>query len=129
MAKMRKVKRSVATAVIVWVGRRLLGRVQRQTMKSVAVKPARKRFARASAVAAAAASKPSPSRKKSGKNADTSKRRNSRVRRRAGQGLAFAILSTVAVAALKVGVEHVIESEREQPMVTPDFDVFADDDE
>ena len=50
-------------------------------------------------------------------------------RRRTAQGVAFAVLSAAAVAALKVGVEHVIETEREQQVVTPDFDVFADDDE
>lgn len=112
MTKMRKVKRSLATAVLVWVGRRMIGRVQKQTLKSVTRKPkARKRFARQSA----------PVKPVLGKS--------SKRRRRTAQGFAFALLSAAAVAALKVGVEHVIENEREHQVVTPDFDVFADDEE
>lgn len=127
MAKMRKVKRSIATAVLVWVGRRMLGRVQKQTLKSVTRKPksgkgskqpARK-VAAVSRLARFARSKPNP----------VVATKPSKKRRRTAQGVAFALLSAAAVAALKVGVEHVIESEREQQVVTPDFDVFADDDE
>jgi hypothetical protein len=39
------------------------------------------------------------------------------------------VLSATAVAVLKAGVGRVMEAEREQQVVTPDFDVFADDDE
>ena len=50
-------------------------------------------------------------------------------RRQAGRGFAVALLTTAAVAAVKFGADRVIESEREQHVVTPDFDVFSDDDE
>lgn len=115
MTKMRKVKRSLATAVLVWVGRRMIGRVQKQTLKSVTRKPkARKRMAMPSKPARF--SKPVAA-------------KPMRPSRRTVQGFAVALLSAAAVAALKVGVDHVIESERDQQVVTPDFDVFADDDE
>lgn len=124
MTKMRKVKRSIATAVFVWVGRRMLGRVHKQMLKSVtgkprAAKPTTSRIGRIRA--AARLRRPTAS--------GAAHQQPSRARRRTAQGFAFALLSAAAVAALKVGVDHVIESEREQHLVTPDFDVFADDDE
>ena len=127
MAKMRKVKRSIATAVLVWVGRRMLGRVQKQTLKSVTRKPKSGRRSQKSPSKFTAAtervlwtrSKPVP----------VAVTMPSRRRRRTAQGVAFALLSAAAVAALKVGVEHVIATEREHQVVSPDFDVFADDDE
>lgn len=113
MTKMRKVKRSFATAVLVWVGRRMIGRVQKQTLKSVTRRPKTRKFLGRSV---------SPTRA-------VATKATSRRRRRTAQGFAFALLSAAAVAALKVGVEHVIATEREQQVVVPDFDVFADDEE
>ena len=119
---MRKVKRSIATAVLVWIGRRMLGRVQKQTMKSVTRKP------KASSQRSASA-KRIVARRLTRKNTATAVPPVSRRAGRTTKGIAFALLSAAAVAALKVGVDHVIETEREQQVVIPDFDVFADDDE
>ena len=122
MATMRKVKRSIASAVLVWIGRRMLGRVQKQTMKSITRKPkaASQRSASAKRIVA---------RRLTRKNTTTVVPPVSRRAGRTTKGIAFALLSAAAVAALKVGVDHVIETEREQQVVIPDFDVFADDDE
>jgi hypothetical protein len=128
MTKMRKVKRSLATAILVWIGRRMLGRVQKRTLRSVTEKPKFSKFSRMGRKApekAVRGLRRLQVRKTSAKPGQRSAQR----RRRTGQGILFAVLSAAAVAALKVGVEHVIENEREQHVVTPDFDVFADDEE
>lgn len=126
MAKMRKVKRSLISALLLGLGRLMLRRVQKRTMRSVTRKPKPARGA------ATSRSKPSP-------GPSGIRRRRSRptvaapVRRfpwsRTGMGLLIGVMSAVAVAALKSGVDHVVEAERDQHLVTPDFDVFADDDE
>jgi len=122
MTKMRKVKRSLATAVLVWLGRRMLGRVQKQTLKSVTRKPKPRK-------SKAGRANPVTRLRRPARSQPVVAKKPGRGRRRTAQGVAFALLSAAAVAALKVGIDHVIESEREQHVVTPDFDVFADDDE
>lgn len=131
--KVRKARRSVLRAVVVWVGRRMLRRVQKQSLRSITDRPGSRRarvqvsapltaaFARVRRPRRATSVEAAPS-----FPAPASKRTR---RRRAGQGFAVALLSAAAVAAIKVGVEHVIESERDEKVVTPDFDVFADDDQ
>ena len=44
-----------------------------------------------------------------------------------GRGVAVVALSGIAVTALKFGVDRVVAAEREHPLVTPDFDVFDDE--
>lgn len=114
MTKMRKVKRSLISALLLWMGRRLLGRVQKRTLRTITRKPVARR------------GRP---RRRQPAPAAPPVARSRFPRKRAAQGLAVTVLSAAAVAAIKAGVEHVIESEREQQVVTPDFDVFADDDE
>lgn len=117
MSKMRKVKRSLISALLLWLGRRMLGRVQKRTIRSVTRKPKPAAVPRRLPGALRRTPRPvaAPAR--------------SFPWGRAMKGLAIGAMSTIAVAALKSGVDHVIESEREQHVVTPDFDVFADDDE
>lgn len=117
MAKMRKVKRSLISALLLWLVRRMLGRVQKRTIRSVTRKP--KPTGKPRRLPVSLRRRPRP--------AVTPAR--SFPWGRAMKGLAIGAMSTLAVAALKSGVDHVIESEREQHVVTPDFDVFADDDE
>lgn len=45
------------------------------------------------------------------------------------KGALVALASGLAVMAARGGVEHVLEAERGQTVVTPDFDVFSDDEE
>jgi hypothetical protein len=127
MAKMRKVKRSLTTAVLVWIGRRMLRRVQKHTLRTVTEKPKalRRRWRREPL----SVSKSRGRRFRRDRSVPTPTRVPYLARRRAGQGIAFAVLSATAVAVLKAGVGRVMEAEREQQVVTPDFDVFADDDE
>ena len=127
MTTMRKVKRSLAAAILVWIGRRMLGRVQKRTLRTVTEKQKSsrgRRFVRKTVVPPKRAW-----RRRSSKTTASKPKTSAVARRRTGQGIAFALLSAAAVAALKVGVDHVIESEREHQVVTPDFDVFADDEE
>ena len=127
MAKMRKVKRSLISALLLGLGRLMLRRVQKRTMRSVTRKPrpARKPSARLPKAGrrSAAGVRSVPSRSTA----------HAPIRRfpwpAAGKGLLIGLMSAVAVAALKTGVEHVVEAERDQHLVTPDFDVFSDDDE
>jgi hypothetical protein len=127
MTTMRKVKRSLAAAILVWIGRRMLGRVQKRTLRTVTEKQKSlrgRRFGRKTVE--------QPQRawhRRSRKTTASKTKPSAAARRRTGQGIAFALLSAAAVAALKVGVDHVVESEREHQVVTPDFDVFADDEE
>jgi len=130
MTKMRKVKRSAATAVLMWIGRRMIHRVQKRTLRTVTEKPKaprRRLFGKSVPAATVPARKRCPLRRKP--TPPPPVKASSRARRRTGQGIAFAVLSAAAIAALKVGVGHLVEAEREQQVVTPDFDVFSDDDE
>lgn len=116
MAKKRKVKRSIISALLLWLGKVMLGRVQKRTIRSVTRKPR-------------PASRPQRLRRSAAAKAVPRSAARSFPWAGAAKGLAIGLLSAAAVAALKTGVDHVIESEREQHVVTPDFDVFADDDE
>lgn len=114
MARKRKVKRTIFSAVLLWIGRLLLHRVQKRTLRAVsrAPRPAAARSWRRRPAAPVVPEKRRP-----------------RVPPRVAKGAGIAILSAAAAAAMKVGVERVIEAERQQPLVTPDFDVFSDDEE
>ncbi|MHB0927445.1 MAG: hypothetical protein ACYC3W_00755 [Candidatus Nanopelagicales bacterium] len=147
MSRKRKGKgrrRSFAKIVLLWLGRRLLGRVQKRSLRSITERPKSRRFRipgalRRSGTTGAPVSAGVRARRWLQRrrpevvepaNTPASSRRGAALnRRRAGRGLALAVLTTAAVAAVKFGAERVIESEREQHVVTPDFDVFADDDE
>ena len=126
MTNMRKVKRSLATGILIWIGRRMLGRVQKRTLRTVTEKQKAlrgRRFGRKTAAP------PKRVWRRFSQTIASKPKSSAATRRRTGQGIAFALLSAAAVAALKVGVDHVIENEREHQVVTPDFDVFADDEE
>lgn len=145
MSRKRKAKRSFLKALLLWVGKRMLGRVQKRSLKSITERPKPKRFAVSGLMRTRKPAAPAPKptrrmprlRRKAALAATPSvtpaptpaKPRRKVNRRRAGKGIAAALLTTAAVAAIKMGAERVIESEREQHVVTPDFDVFSDDDE
>lgn len=127
MSRKRRTRKSIASVVLVWLGRRMLSRVQQQSLEALTGRPAKRGLLsrlpkRAVPIPAPAAPAPRGRRLPAVLNSPA-------TRRRAGKGFAVALLSTAAVAALKVGVQHVVESEREQQVVTPDFDVFADDED
>lgn len=127
MARKRRHRRSIAAVILVWIGRRMLSRVQKQSLRSLTGKSASKRRLPVSLPKrrpAAAPATPKPRRLALPAALNTPA-----TRRRAGKGFAAALLTTAAVAALKVGVQHVVEAEREQQVVTPDFDVFGDDED
>ena len=116
MARKRRARRPLARVLLVWFGGALLRRVQRRSMRSLgATKPGSRR---------------SIARVRHGAGS-LGRRAAQHVpeRRAIGRGVGVALLSGVAVAALRVGVGRVVEAERATPLVTPDFDVFADDDE
>ncbi len=119
MSKKRRSRKSIASMVLVWIGRRMLRRVQQQSLQQLTGTRSRVRAGAKHALDAAA---PRARALPAALNSPAQ-------RKRAGKGLAVALLSTVAVAALKVGVDHVLESEREQQVVTPDFDVFSEDED
>lgn len=89
-------------AIMAWLGGALIRRVQRGNLKGLGAAPRRRR-----SVARVIGRAP-----KAG---------------RLGRGVAVALLSGIAVSALKYGVGRVVEAERERPLVTPDFDVFDDE--
>ena len=132
--KASKARRSTLKWVAVWAGRRMLRRVQQQSLRSITEKPGRRAGRTAGAVSALTALKarmpllPKRTEAVAAPSPERSTVRRDRARK-AGKGFAVALLSAAAVAAIKVGVDHVVESEREQQVVTPDFDVFGDDDE
>lgn len=123
MASKRKVKRTLVSAILLWIGRLLLHRVQRRTLQAVTGRP-QGRFGRLKSRAKRAAGRPS-----TGPAAKSHRLPRPRVSRRAAKGIGLALISTAAAAAMKAGVSHVIESERNERIVTPDFDVFADDEQ
>ncbi len=45
MSRTRKAKRSILKALLLWVGRRMLGRVQKRSLRSITRRPKPKRFA------------------------------------------------------------------------------------
>ncbi len=116
MARKRRARRPLARVLLVWFGGTLLRRVQRRSLHSLVASAARPRRLRARMLGGVGTV---------GRRAAT----HLPSRRNVGRGVGVALLSGVAVTALRFGVGRVVEAERATPLVTPDFDVFADDDE
>lgn len=142
MSRKRKARRSIPKLLLLWAGRRMLGRVQKRSLRSITERPKPKRFRLPAVPGRVRASESAPKRalrlpqlpRKSVAGIPVEQPVPSRPHRRvnrakAGKGIAAAVLTTAAVAALKYGADRVIEAERDQHVVTPDFDVFSDDDE
>ncbi len=106
MARKRRARRSVSRVLMAWLGGALIRRVQRGSLKGFGAAP-RRRGPLSSTITRAARRLPAG--------------------RVLGRGVAMAALSGLAVTALKYGVERVVEAERARPLVTPDFDVFNDE--
>ncbi len=138
MSRKHKARRSIPKLLLLWVGKRMLGRVQKRSLRSITERPKTRRWRlpeglRVGRPASEARKRrlhfSLKGRRSTAPTATPIKPRRRINRRRAGKGIAAALLTTAAVAAIKLGAERVIESEREQHVVTPDFDVFADDDD
>lgn len=130
MAKRHKVRKSLLSMILLWIGRRLITRVQRKTMKSITHRASNVGRVAASPVVQDAASKAI---KRAAKHlprrgtAEVSSKPAPLKRSSKGKGIALTLMSAAAVAALKYGVDKVVEAERNEHVVTPDFDVFNDD--
>lgn len=130
MAKRHKVRKSLLSMILLWIGRRLITRVQRKTMKSITQRASSVgRVAANPAVqdAAAKAIKQAVQRLPRRAAVEVAAQPSLPKRSRKGKGIALTLMSAAAVAALKYGVDKVVEAERNEHVVTPDFDVFNDD--
>ncbi len=122
MAKRHKVRQSLLSVILLWIGRRLITRVQRKTITSVT-----KRAGKLGKAASSPAVQNAAANLVRDAAAKITKQPSVAPRRRAGRGIALTVMSAAAVAALKYGVGKVVEAERNEHVVTPDFDVFNDD--